>query len=158
MGPDGWKDHLPDAGSGLMVLGSPIGSPSFVQTWCEHKAHQENEALRSLACVPDPQCRWLLLKFCCEPKINHLLRNVPPADVLSLADKHDAILWTNLLALFDFHAPLEISARDIVSLPLRFGGLGLRSASRTRFAAYWAAWFLKPWIGFLSWVSIYCWN
>ena len=48
-------------------------------------------------------------------------------------------VWTNLFALFHFHAPLETFAHKIASLPIRMGGLGLRSAMRTRFAAYWAA-------------------
>ena len=32
------------------------------------------------------------------------------------------------------------SARDVVSLPLAFGGMGLRSAVRTAVPAYWSSW------------------
>jgi len=61
------------------------------------------------------------------PRINkpmHLLRNVPPADILSYAGGHDD--WT--------------AARQVVFLHPSLGGLGLLAAERISPAAYWAAW------------------
>ena len=54
---------------------------------------------------------------------------------------HGDALWRCLCAVLRvLEALCAGGARDSPSLPLAFGGIGLRSAVRTVTAAYWASW------------------
>ena len=89
----------------------------------------------------DVQARWLILKFSAEPRVNHVLRTVPPELVLPLATRHDDAIWQAILALLDSHpAQVHAVAKWIAVTPLSDGGLGLRLAVRIREAAHWASW------------------
>ena len=46
---------------GVVVLGSPVGHPAFVQAWAEDRLRAEQELLDQLPKLPDLQCAWLLL-------------------------------------------------------------------------------------------------
>ena len=48
---------------------------------------------RKLERLPDLQSTWLLLAFCAAPRAQHLLRNIPPADILPYARAHDDAVW-----------------------------------------------------------------
>ena len=55
--------------------------------------------------------------------------------------EHDQSLWRclrRILGVGDFEC--QDSARSAATLPLALGGLGLRSALRTRSSAFWASW------------------
>ena len=94
--------------------------------------------------LPDVQCAWLLLAFCAAPRAQHLLRNVPPADILPYARGHDDAVWAVVEGLLGDQGPGEgddwAAARQVVFLPPSLGGLGLLAAERVSPAAYWAAW------------------
>ena len=106
---------------------------------------EEARLLAELPLLSDLQSSWLLLRFCAEPRANHLLRSLPPTLSAEYAQAHDAALWHCLLQLLgettnsDNHADLQ-RARGIASLPACMGGLGLRSAALHAPAAYWAGW------------------
>ena len=53
---------------------------------------------------------------------------------------HDANLWECLSRILQFQSSTGEGTRDVATLPLVLGGLGLRSAERTRVSAYWASW------------------
>lgn len=38
LGPQVWRGNLPAEQQSLIMLGSPIGSTAFAQTWCQHMA------------------------------------------------------------------------------------------------------------------------
>ncbi len=42
--------------------------------------------------------------------------------------------------LLDFDIAADSYQGDVMQIPLRLGGLGLRNATRTRLAASWASW------------------
>ena len=53
---------------------------------------------------------------------------------------HDQEVWECLCHILTVPTGPESVARDSTTLPLAMGGLGLRSAERTRWPAYWASW------------------
>ena len=77
------------------------------------------------------------------PGQKHTLRTLPPSLSGRHAQDHDDGTWATVKALLQ-QVPGEVEeqnfAREIATLPLRMGGLGLRSGTRCAAAAYWASW------------------
>ena len=67
------------------------------------------------------------------PRCNHLLRTVPPSQSAAYAAGHDAGMQQTMVALLGTlpgdHEQTTM-AHNLASLPMRLGGLGLRSARR----------------------------
>ena len=85
-----------------------------------------------------------MLAFCAAPRAQHLLRNIPPADILPYARAHDDAVWAVVQGLLGDQGPGEgdawAAARSLAFLPPSLGGLGLFAAERVAPVAYWAAW------------------
>ena len=76
------------------------------------------------------------------PRVNYILRTVPPSLCVTYARERDAVIEAALSNLLNI-------TTDILNLPkvlpqlyfsARRGGLGFHSASDTSPAAYWASW------------------
>ena len=137
LGVDAWNAE------GVKVLGTPIGTEAFVSDHVTDRMGEEQKLLDALSDVPDLQCAWQILLQCAGPRCNHLLRTLPPTQSTEYADAHDEAMWkavgTLLGALPSSDTELA-NSRRIATLPMRLGGLGLRSARRTSASAYWASW------------------
>ena len=92
---------------GFVALGVPIGHPDFVKAQAANRLDAEADLLRQLVQLPDVQCAWLLLAFCAAPRAQHLLRNVPPADILPYARGHDDAVWAVVEGLLGDQGPGE---------------------------------------------------
>ena len=126
---------------GLKVLGTPLGTKEFVASFAAKRQQEEQRLLDAIPTVPDLQCAWLLLASSAVPRANHLLRVVAPAACEPYAQWHDRALWECFVALLDAQEWGEdANAREVATLPIRLGGLGLRSALRTAPGAYVAGW------------------
>ena len=74
-------------------------------------------------------------------RANYQLRVMRPECVLEFARAHDENMWRGLCTILEVPTTAcSRNARDLSSLPLSLGGLGLRSATKTRVSAYWASW------------------
>ena len=93
LGPDVWCGDLPPARRGFVALGVPIGHPDFVGAHAAGRLEAEADQLDKLQRLPDLQSAWFLSAYCAAPRAQHLLRNVPPADILPYARAHDAAIW-----------------------------------------------------------------
>jgi hypothetical protein len=128
--------------AGVKVLGTPVGSADFVQQHADKRLADEKRLWDALQEVPDLQCAWVILLLCCGPRANHLLRTLPPSQSARYAEAHDEGMWDTFERLLR-GVPGDVDevamARALATLPLRFGGLGMRSAARTANAAYWAS-------------------
>ena len=125
----------------MRILGTPLGTPAYAAAHAAERLAEEKRLLAELPDLPDLQCAWLLLYFSAAARTNHLLRVVPPDDIAPYAALHDDEIWNTLCSLLHVD-PTDhetVAARDLGTLPMRFGGLGLRDARRTSPAAYWAA-------------------
>jgi len=129
--------------AGVKVLGTPLGTDAYVAQHVAERLADEKRLWDAIPEVPDLQCAWQLLLQCAGPRANHLLRTLPPSQSQAYARAHDDGMWTAAQRLLGElpggDAALE-TARVLATLPMRLGGVGLRSAARTAQAAYWASW------------------
>ena len=136
----GWS--CPAQHRGMILLGTPLGDPAFIRRELEAKRAVQDRLLSRIPDVPDLQTAWLLLLLSANPRANYLLRVLPPVETARYAASHDNAVQVCLQRLLATDAPLQLDALQCrrTHLPMRLGGLGLRSASRLRFEAYWASW------------------
>ena len=80
-------------------------------------------------------CCWFSVQV---SRANYYLRVVHPDLASPFAEQHDAKVWRCLQRLVGIEG--DSLTKDMASLPLCFGGLGLRSAVRTSPVAHWASW------------------
>ena len=133
------KQNLPRA---LQVKNAGNGVPQFLLALQSFLAHLLHECVGSQRCAQDfhspwaPHLRpkllhsgWQLLLQSANPRANHTMRTMPPSQVYCRA--HDEGVWETAKRLLG-HVPAEDEeeARNISTLPMRMGGLGLRSAER----------------------------
>ena len=128
--------------AGLNILGTPVGTSDFHGEATRERLEEETQLWRAIPWVLDLQCAWQLLVQCAGPRCHHFLRIVPPEHSM-YALGHDRGMGEVTATLLEgvpgddqqWHA-----AEQLVTLPMRMGRLGLRSAVRTAPAAYWASW------------------
>ena len=142
LGAEVWTANKPAAENGIKVLGTPLGSPEFVQAHANARMQEEQRFLDEIPHLQDLQCSWALLAYSAVPRANHLIRVLQPVASQGYACAHDDALWSTLRRLLELPADGEEfrNTRRLASLPAKLGGVGLRSAWRIRDAAYWAAW------------------
>ena len=121
---------------GIELLGSPIyGNEEFFESAFQKRISKVINAQSHLMDIDDPQIEFQLFRSCLSlPKINHLLRTVPPGKALcqlSSFDKH-------LCCAFELlsHSSLSNVAWKQAFLPIKYGGLGLRLANRASCLAF----------------------
>ena len=117
------------------------GHHDFITAFMERKSAEHATLLERIPAVPDVQSAWLLLLHCAQARANFLLRGVQPSLSAPFAARHDNNLWHCLCEILNLPPEqCDAGARDTASLPLVLGGMGLRSATRMRSAAFWASW------------------
>ena len=137
LGPEVWSPE------GVKILGTPVGSIDYVQRMMEQRIQEEQKLWTAISWVPDLQCAWQILVQCASPRCYHSLRTLPPSQSAEYARQHDVGVMTTMESLLNGltgDTNQNDTAREIASLPMRLGGLGLRSATRSSPGAYWASW------------------
>ena len=110
---------------GVKILGTPVGH----RTLLDRIPH-----------VQDLQSAWLILLHCAATRANNQIRCVSPGGAAQFAHHHDEQIWECVCHILQLD-PTDVEAgRELSTLPLSMGGLGLRSASRLRESAFWASW------------------
>ena len=82
-----------------------------------------------------------MLLHCAAPRANYQLRSVRPSATEQFARTHDEGVLQCLATILgtDLGQCTE-AVRELVTLPLRLGGMGLTSATRIRGSAHWGSW------------------
>ena len=121
---------------GIQLLGSPIGSDSFMLEVVNKRISEVEETLISkLSTISNPQVQLSLLRSCLSlPKLMYTLRTCKPATLESAYKRFDDIQRSALEDIIG--ASLTSLAWRQAALPVSLGGLGLRSASTHASAAY----------------------
>ena len=126
---------------GIVILGTLVGTPEFVQQQLEQKVVEHETFLQRVPELKDLQWAWLLLLFCGVAEANFLLRTIGPALSHTFAARHDAQIWRCFSTLVGLSPDAVCHTAKVTAwLPLAAGGLGLRSATKLRLAAHWASW------------------
>ena len=97
--PPVWKGNLPPAENGIVILGTPLGTPEFCTQHAQERIKEENKFLQWLPQIPELQAGWLLLLFCAVPRANHLLRVLPPSITEGYARAHDEGIFRTFVQL-----------------------------------------------------------
>ena len=97
-----WKGDLDAAQNGIVILGTPVGTPEFVQRFLANRLDVQGRLWDRLRQVPDLQAAWLLLLYCAVPRANHLLRAIPPDVIAEYARAHDDGIWDTFLDLIGY--------------------------------------------------------
>jgi len=151
LGEEVWRGgSRPATEQGLKVVGTPLGRSEYIEEFGRQVIDDEAQLLQQLPKLASLQVSWLLLYFCAVPRINHLLRTVPPSLMHSTGQNHDRAIKSVFQVLFSLgdeetwntqlHRVSAPTCMQQASLPLRLAGCGLRDSVRTSSAAYWASW------------------
>ena len=136
-----WRgSELPTHRQGLNVLGTPLGHPDFVRTSLEMKNISHQCFLDRIPLLEDVQASWLLLVHCAAARANYMTRVVEPGATRDFSERNDEALWQCLCQIMRISPTQAEDIRLTATLPMVLGGLGLRSATRVRQAAYWSSW------------------
>ena len=128
-----WKgSDLPTDQQGIKVLGTPLGQ-RFRGSSLGARVGESPAVVGA-----HPSCSLLL--HSAASRANYQLRVVRPELTEGFARGHDEGLWQCLCRILRVHHGEGHLTRDMATLPLALGGLGLRSALRSRQSAYWASW------------------
>jgi hypothetical protein len=123
-----------DAG-GLLLLGSPIRTPSFAQFEVDKRIQKIADIMQRLPSFKDPQSQFCLLRSCLSlPKLLYTLRTCNPAVLLPCYSCFDELQKLALEQILDWS--LSDNAWSQSTLPASLGGLGLRLASSHSVAAF----------------------
>ena len=115
-------------------LGPDVWNPEgikIIEEFSRVRVQEETKLWEALGWVPDVQCAWQILLQCAGPRCHHFLRTVPPAQSATYANSHDVGMWTateTVLGRLPGSVEQKDMARCLATLPMRLGGLGLRSA------------------------------
>ena len=120
---------------GIKVLG-----PDFVARHLQTVVAEHQTLLDRIPRVKDLQSAWLLLFHCVSARANYQIPFVDPVSTAEFAEAHEDGVWHCGCDLLQIEPTQAASVRDIASLPLVLGGLGLRSAGRSRVPAHWTSW------------------
>ena len=135
LGPEVWQPE------GNTMLGTPIGSEPYVSEKMDQRIAKERALWEAIPTVPDLQCAWQIPLQSTDPRATHTMRTMPPGASADYCRAHDDGIWATVKVLLDgIREGEEHESRQLATLPMRMGGLGLRSAVRCAPAAYWASW------------------
>ena len=127
----------------MKILGTPVGCSEFVKKETNARIEKERQLWEAIPAVDDLQAAWQIVLQSAGPRCNYFLRTLPPSASAEYAAAHDAGMWSTMNNLLKQIPGTERAlgmASAIATLPMRLGGLGLRSAQRTAPAAFWASW------------------
>ena len=129
LGPEVWN------AAGIKILGTPVGSAEFEHEVCAARLAEEDKLWKAIKWIPDLQCAWQVPVQCAGPRCHHFLRTIPPSRSAECAVGHDVGMLQAMESVLE-----GLPGATQISLPMRMGGLGIRSASRLAPSAFWASW------------------
>jgi hypothetical protein len=110
---------------GVKILGTPVGHPAYVQAELVQILSNIREDTRRLdVVIHESQALWTFLHFVVIPKVNYLLRTVPPTLCEPFTSDFEALLMN----IFESVLKCRIDNRlawDQIRLPIDQGGFGL---------------------------------
>jgi hypothetical protein len=132
---------------GFKLLGAFVGSDAFILEEHDSCVHDFQSALNRLFLLQEnPQVAFLLLRFCVNQKLFHLLRSAPPRLTRNMASRVDHLVNEALMKLVGIPQVEAPTAGTPIAewptafikcrLPGSYGGLGVSSLSAVAEAAF----------------------
>ena len=115
---------------GIEILGTPIGSPTFVDAYVRKKLQQLKEKLSKLKNISSLQDQYLLLKLSFQHMSTHLYRTLPHmSDEGGLCSYSGQLIRKELQRILG-DSPASIEVATQINLALTMGGLGFNTLTR----------------------------
>ena len=115
---------IPISREGFVLLGTPVGSPSFCSSYVSKQALKILNSLNLLPDLEDSQMEYVLLCSCLSfPKFSFILRTCPPSLTEGAIQQFDNALCDAVSGIVG--APLSKWAWQKASFPIFNGGLCL---------------------------------
>lgn len=138
---------------GMVIVGVPIGSESYIRHWCQDEVTaiigQLEPAIKSVYQKSNnslAQSLFQLIRICLPAKANHICRSVPPPLCTAAMQRLDKVILELVYDVCNIAAVADPAAaevlRDQVQLAAGLGGLGIRSLEKTADAAFVGSWSL----------------
>jgi hypothetical protein len=122
-------------GSGIKLLGSPVGDQVFAQSLLDKRIDKISVLLQKLNALNDPQVQFALVRSCVGfPKIAFSLRTCPPEFVKNQLRKFDNMMYTCLTQIIGTDLPKKAWLQS--SLPVSMGGAGIPFATSRALPSY----------------------
>ena len=124
---------------GTKLLGSFIGSKSFVTSQLRQKARNLHSECQALLRIESLQVRMLLFRCSFTQKINHLLRTTPPKYTKELVSEFVTMKKTLLCSILDNGWNAETIPENFwrqCCLAICDGGLGLKDTAESAYHAF----------------------
>ena len=115
---------------GLLVAGTPIGTNTFINTHANAKADATTSLISKLLNTPLPaQDKFIILRSSMQMRVAHLPRIAPWSLIEdALKNVEDAVVNAVFMVM---ERPQQVAVREgQLTLPLRFGGVGIRTTSQ----------------------------
>jgi hypothetical protein len=120
---------------GVVVLGSPVGSPAFCNDVLEDRIQKIKNAIEKLPLLENPQAQFVLLRSCLSfPKFAYNLRTCDPRHSRAHFNLFDEAQRRSLESILS--SPLTPEHWYQAALPVSLGGMGLRLAEAHSPAAF----------------------
>jgi hypothetical protein len=132
---------MPVVKDGIRILGAPVGSFAFCESFSRDIVHSIIKDVKVLARVPSLQTQHLIATKSIQHRVNHLLRNIAGGEIdlfSKVAAEYDSSILSTVNRITRCPS-LPSFARQIATLPLSFGGLGYRTWSSTADSAFLAS-------------------
>ena len=113
----------------------PVGPDDHVEEQLRTKLEELRDLVKELSDMPAKHEGFTILRSCSSHcKIVHLLRTLPPAQSIPFAREFDRVLRAGFESLVGY----KLTDRwwRLVKLPIKYGGVGLRSGDTTAAAQY----------------------
>jgi hypothetical protein len=118
------------------LLGAPLSTGSAMNTLIEKRLHELTRAADRFRLLTAHDSLILLKMSCGSPKLMHMLRSSPCAEHVALSDI-DTVLRTCLINITNVH--ISDDQWKQASLPIKAGGLGIRSVASIASPAFLAS-------------------
>ena len=131
---DTFPAEIHRAYDGIRLLGSPIGTASYIQNFAAEKVDEILKLMNKIKDLENPQLELILFRSGATfPKINFLLRTVDFETIKDQIQKFDWNINDSLEHVVG--EKLDSFSRDLWSLPLSMAGFGIPFASEVAPAA-----------------------
>jgi hypothetical protein len=136
---------------GLIVCGTPVGTDSYITEQLQEILERYVGLHELIRALPDAQCQYLLLRFCCCQNLNHWMRTCPPRLVEPYCEQFDDEVKISIEIMLKMYgsgqAPEEhVRLSDLhyeqCTQHVKLGGLGLSRTELVLPAAWIGSWAL----------------
>jgi hypothetical protein len=120
---------------GIIALGCPIGSPKFIQDYLLARIDVNRRPLEKMVILDDPHVSSVLLSKCVSfSRLGYEIRAIHPESTEKSCETFDNQVVSTLEQIAG--ATFNKLAIEQMQLPVRMGGLGIRSTKKHAPAAY----------------------